>query len=70
MTTMHLGVEELIARQRKEAMQHTVRHAWHLSEFWRRERHPKQPLEPVDKAPAWPGELVELGITQARLAMV
>ena len=70
MTTMHLGVEELIARQHEEAMQHTVRHAWHLSEFWRRERHPNQPLAHVRKAPAWAGELVELGVTQARWAIV
>lgn len=69
MTTLHLGVEELIARQHVEAVEHSVRHAWHLTEFWRHKRHPQFPLKPA-ASPSWAGELVELSITQARWAMV
>jgi len=69
MTTMHLGIEELIARQREDTTRHAVRHAWHLTEFWRRERHPHPPQ--MYAAPkTWAGELVELSITQLRWAMV
>lgn len=70
MTTVHWAVEEMIARQHEESMQHASRHAWHLTEFWRRERHPKQPADRLHKAPAWVGELVELSVTQARWVMV
>jgi hypothetical protein len=69
MTTLHLGVEELIARQHVEAMERSVRHTWHFTEFWRPERHPQVSQSP-SASTSWAGELVELSITQARWAIV
>ncbi|MFO7635158.1 MAG: hypothetical protein R6W76_21610 [Caldilinea sp.] len=69
MTTMHLGIEELIARQQMESMRRSDRHAWHFTEFWRRERRPAS-VENGPQWPAWAGELVELSISQARWAMI
>lgn len=69
MTTLHLGIEELIARQHAEAMPRTVRHAWHLTEFWRSRRQ-LQPAERHVRIPAWAGELVELSTAQARWALI
>ena len=61
MTTMHLGIEELIARQHEESLQRTVRQAWHLTEFWRRVRR-SQPTGPSAQTRAWAGEMVELKV--------
>ena len=69
MTTIHLGIEELIARQREESMQRTVRQARHLTEFWRRVRR-TQPTRPSAQTRAWAGELVELSVSRARWAMI
>jgi hypothetical protein len=69
MTTLHLSVEEPTAPQRVEATEYSVRHAWHLTEFWRRERHP-QTSQMHATPKAWAGELVELSVTQARWVMV
>jgi len=69
MTTLHLGVEELIACQHAAAMSRTVRHAWHLTEFWRTLRQ-SQPAERRERTPAWAGELVELSTAQARWALI
>ena len=69
MTTIHLGIEELIARHHVESMQRTTRHAWHLTDFWRRVRRP-QPAMRRAQTRAWAGELVELSVSQARWAMI
>lgn len=69
MTTVHLGIEELIARQHAEALTHTDRHAWHLTEFWRLRRQ-SQPAGRQERPPVWANELVELSITQARWALI
>jgi len=69
MTTIHLGVEELIARQREASMQRSVRHAWHLTDFRRQTRRP-QLAEHRLQLPTWADELVELSTAQARWAML
>jgi hypothetical protein len=69
MTTRHLEIEALIARQQMESMQRSSRHAWHVTEFLRKERHPVSAAQDTQR-PSWAGELVELGITQARWAMI
>lgn len=69
MTTLHLGVEELIARQQNESVERSVRHAWHLTEFLRRARTPR-PTQQEARTPAWAGELIELSITKARWALL
>ncbi len=70
MTTVHWGLEEMIARQHEESRQRATRHTWHLTEFWRHGRRPEQPVAHQSKRSAKMNELVELGITQARWAMV
>lgn len=69
MTTMHLGIEELTAHQHAESIQRTVRHAWHLTEFWRKVRR-AHPARRHAQTPAWAGELVELSVSQSRWVMI
>ena len=69
MTTLHLGVEELIARQHAEAMSRSDRHAWHLVEFWRSRRQSPSAERHV-RMPAWTDELVELSTAQARWVII
>lgn len=69
MSTIHLGVEELIARQHVEAMDRSVRHAWHLTEFRRSLRwFPRKEVR--SQTPQWVNELVVFSTTQARWAMM
>ncbi len=69
MNTIHLGVEEMIARQQLESMERSVRHAWHLTEFRRSLRWlPRRQARP--QTPQWVNELVVFGTTQARWAMM
>lgn len=69
MTTVHLGIEELIARQQPEAVERSVRHAWHLGEFRRTVRRQRQ-AQTRPQTPQWVDELVVFSSTQARWAMV
>jgi len=69
MNTIHLGVEEMIARQQLESMERSVRHAWHLTEFRRSLRWlPRRQARP--QTPQWVNELVVFGTTRARWAMM
>lgn len=69
MTTLHLGIEELIARQHTEATPRTVRYTWHLTEFWRSRRQ-SQSAGRRERTSAWAGELVELSTAQAHWAII
>ena len=69
MTTLHLGIEELIARRQNETVEQTTRHTWHLTEFWRARGSAVKPDVQLRRN-TWRGELVEWGVTAARLAML
>lgn len=69
MTTTHLGIEEMMARQQSATMERTSRHTWHLTDFWRHAAQRRQRAA-ERRSPAWRGELVEWGVTYARLAML
>ncbi len=69
MTTIHLGVEEMIARQQPEAVERSVRHAWHWTELRRSMRRQPQ-AKARTQTPQWVNELVVFSTTQARWAMM
>ena len=71
MSTLHLGIEELIARQQHESMSRATRHTWRLTDFWRTQEHTHQHScrSAADKMTRMV-ELVELGRMQLRWAML
>jgi hypothetical protein len=69
MSTLNLGLEELVARQRHEEVERSVRYAWHWADFRRSVSRAEQ-LAVHRPQPSWRGELVEWGMTCARLAML
>ena len=71
MSTIHLGIEELIARQQQESMSRVTRHTWRLTDFWRAQEHTHQRnCRPIADKMAQMVELVELGRMQLRWAMM
>ncbi len=69
MSTQNLGLAELIAHQRQEEVERGMRHVWHLTDFWRNASR-KEQIAVHHPRPSWRGELVEWGMTSARLAML
>lgn len=71
MSTLHLGIEELIARQQHESMNRATRHTWRLTDFWRTQKHThQQSRRPTADKMTRMVELVELGRMQLRWAML
>lgn len=69
MSPQNLGLEELIARQRREEVERNVRYAWQWADF-RRSVSSKAQTAVHRPQPSWRGELVEWSMTCARLAML
>ena len=70
MTTVYLGVEELIARRQPEAMDLATRHTWRLADFWRAETQQRRlSIRSVADKMAQSVELVEMSRLQLRWAM-
>lgn len=71
MTTVYLGLEEMIARQRQNEITQTARHTWRLTDFWRAHRpaHEHSRSSVAEKMVRMT-ELVEMSRLQLRWAML
>ena len=71
MTTMHLGIEEMIAHRQNGYMELSVRHSWCLAGFWRNreQTHQISHRAHAERTTARTHELMELSKTQLRWAM-
>ena len=71
MTTMHLGIEEMIAHRQNGFMELSVRHSWRLADFWRTcaQTHQVSHRVHAEHTTLRTHELVELSKTQLRWAM-